>query len=139
MVLFLSSFGGLYGAASTDVLFRFVPRVTFSILCFIYKDNDVRLNYTLSMYLGKVTGTVVATTIYEGLSGYRLLIVESLDERHNLQGDPHVAVDDKFAGPGDTVFLVGSREAALACEPTFVPVDAAVVGFVDRVNREDDQ
>ena len=91
------------------------------------------------MYLGKVTGTVVATTIYEGLSGYRLLIVESLDERHNMQGDPHVAVDDKFAGPGDTVFLVGSREAALACEPTFVPVDAAVVGFVDRVNREDDE
>ena len=86
------------------------------------------------MYLGKVIGTVVATTAYEGLSGYRFLIVESLDEDLKLQGDPHVAVDDQFAGPGDTVFLVGSREAALACDPTFVPVDAAVVGFVDRVN-----
>ena len=69
----------------------------------------------------------------------RLSLIVSLDENHNLQGDPHVAVDDKFAGPGDTVFLVGSREAALACEPTFVPVDAAVVGFVDRVNSEGDQ
>jgi microcompartment protein CcmK/EutM len=32
--------------------------------------------------------------------------------------------------------LVGSREAALACEPTFVPVDAAIVGIVDAVSLE---
>ena len=41
-----------------------------------------------------------------------------------------------LSGPGDVVFLVGSREAALACDPTFVPVDAAIVGFVDRVNHQ---
>ena len=35
--------------------------------------------------------------------------------------------------PGDLVFLVGSREAALACDPFFVPVDAAIVGIVDEV------
>ena len=58
--------------------------------------------------------------------------MESLDENQNRLGDPHVAVDREFAGPGD--LLVGSREAALACDPTFVPVDAAIVGFVDRVN-----
>jgi microcompartment protein CcmK/EutM len=29
---------------------------------------------------------------------------------------------------------VGSREAALALEPSFVPVDAAIVGIVDEVH-----
>jgi ethanolamine utilization protein EutN len=29
------------------------------------------------------------------------------------------------------VYLVGSREAALALDPWFVPVDAAIVGIVD--------
>ena len=86
------------------------------------------------MYIGQVIGTVVASTRYEGLDGYRFLIVETLDEHRQRQGDPHVAVDREFAGPGDIVFLVGSREAALACDPTFVPVDAAIVGYVDAVN-----
>ena len=40
---------------------------------------------------------------------------------------------DDQAGPGDLVYLVGSREAALACDPWFVPVDAAIVGIVDGV------
>ena len=34
---------------------------------------------------------------------------------------------------GDRVYLVGSREAALALTPWFVPVDAAIVGIVDEV------
>ncbi len=90
------------------------------------------------MYLGQVIGTVVATVKYQGLEGCRLMIVESLDEERRPMGDHHVAVDHQFAGPGDVVFLVGSREATLACDPKFVPVDAAIIGFVDRVNHEGD-
>ena len=45
-----------------------------------------------------------------------------------------MAVDTVSARPKDLVFLVGSREAALACDPTFVPVDAAIVGLVDEVD-----
>jgi ethanolamine utilization protein EutN len=86
------------------------------------------------MYLGQVIGTVVASVKYPGLEGCRLMIVESLDEKKRRMGDPHVAVDHQFSGPGDVVFLVGSREATLACEPSFVPVDAAIIGFVDQVN-----
>jgi ethanolamine utilization protein EutN len=44
-----------------------------------------------------------------------------------------VADDTGRAGHGELVFLVGSREAALALEPGFVPVDAAVIGIVDAV------
>lgn len=86
------------------------------------------------MYLARVIGTVVATVKYEGLEGYRLLVVEPLDDQGEVCGDPHAAVDVTQAGPGTKVFCVGSREAALACEPTFVPVDAAVVGIVDEVH-----
>ncbi|MEE2787308.1 MAG: EutN/CcmL family microcompartment protein [Myxococcota bacterium] len=89
------------------------------------------------MYLGRVIGTVVATVKYEGLDGYRLMIVEPVDDAGDRNGPVHVAVDTTQAGPGDRVFLVGSREAALACEPTFVPVDAAIVGIVDSVDTMD--
>jgi len=86
------------------------------------------------MYLGRVIGTVVATVKYDGLQGYRILIVQPIADDGTPNGKPHAAIDATQAGPGDTVFLVGSREAALALEPTFVPVDAAIVGIVDQVD-----
>lgn len=86
------------------------------------------------MYLGRVIGTVVAARKYEGLEGAKLLVVTPLDHKLKATRDPEVAVDTVQAGVGDLVYLVGSREAALALEPWFVPVDAAVVGIVDDVN-----
>ena len=85
------------------------------------------------MYLGRVVGTVVAEKKYEGLGGQKLLLVQPLDHESQPSGGLEVAVDTVRAGKGDLVFLVGSREAALALEPSFVPVDAAVVGIVDQV------
>lgn len=86
------------------------------------------------MYLGKVTGTVVAERKVAGLEGAKLLIVQPLDDRRQPSRDPEVAVDTVQAGRGDLVYLVGSREAALALDPWFVPVDAAIVGIVDDVH-----
>jgi ethanolamine utilization protein EutN len=88
------------------------------------------------MYLGKVIGTVVATRKYEGLEGAKLLVVTPLDDALARTGADQIAVDTVRAGQGDLVYLVGSREAALALDPWFVPVDAAIVGIVDDVNRE---
>jgi ethanolamine utilization protein EutN len=84
------------------------------------------------MYLGRVVGTVVAQTKYEGLEGQRLLLVQPLDQDQKPIGVLEVAVDTVRAGPKDLVFLVGSREAALALAESFVPVDAAIVGIVDQ-------
>ncbi|MFZ0492215.1 MAG: EutN/CcmL family microcompartment protein [Acidimicrobiia bacterium] len=39
-----------------------------------------------------------------------------------------------MAGPGELVYIVGSREAAQALPNTFVPVDHAIVGIVDQVS-----
>ncbi len=88
------------------------------------------------MYLGKVIGTVVATRKYEGLEGAKLLVVTPLDDALARTGADQIAVDTVRAGQGDLVYLVGSREAALALDPWFVPVDAAIVGIVDDVHRE---
>jgi ethanolamine utilization protein EutN len=86
------------------------------------------------MYLGRVTGTVVASRKVDGMEGQKLLIIQPVDDQLHDNGPLQVAVDTVQAGPGDLVVLVGSREAALACQPHFVPVDAAIVGIVDQVH-----
>ena len=90
------------------------------------------------MKLAKVIGTVVATQKYEGLEGQRLLMIQPLDHRQRPIGRPIVAVDAVQAGPGDLVHTASSREAALALDPSFVPVDAAIVGIVDHVELTED-
>jgi ethanolamine utilization protein EutN len=86
------------------------------------------------MYLGIVTGTVVAERKASGLEGKKILLVQPVDENSKPLGDVQAAIDTVQAGVGDLVYLVGSREAALACDPSFVPVDAAIVGIVDGVD-----
>jgi ethanolamine utilization protein EutN len=83
------------------------------------------------MYLGIVKGTVVASRKAAGLEGQKILLVQPVDEHGKPVGDMQAAIDRVQAGEGDLVYLVGSREAALACEPHFVPVDAAIVGIED--------
>lgn len=88
------------------------------------------------MQLAEVTGTVVASVKYEGLEGVKLLIVQPLDRDLKPVGRQVVAADAvAMAGPGELVYIVASREAALACPVPFVPVDHAIVGIVDQVDR----
>ncbi len=86
------------------------------------------------MKLGRVIGTVVATTQVEGLEGVKLLLVQPLDKTLEPSGQVIVAADGvAMAGPDDLVYYVSSREAALALPNTFVPVDDTIVGLVDSV------
>ena len=88
------------------------------------------------MYLGRVIGHCVATRKVPGLEGKKLLLVQPLDPRGEPTTTAEVAVDTVQAGVGDHVYLVGSREAAVALDPWFVPVDAAIVGIVDSVHAD---
>ncbi|MDP9342132.1 MAG: EutN/CcmL family microcompartment protein [Actinomycetota bacterium] len=86
------------------------------------------------MQLARVTGTVVASVKAAGLEGVKFLIVQPLDRHRNPEGSPVVAADAvHMAGPGELVYIVAAREAALALRETFVPIDHAVVGIVDAV------
>jgi len=89
------------------------------------------------MKLARVIGTVVATQKYRDLEGVKFLIVQPLTKEQQPKGAPVVAADGTAqAGPGELVFIVGSREAAQAMPIKFVPVDHAIVGIVDDVDLE---
>lgn len=88
------------------------------------------------MNLGRVTGSVVATTRVEGLEGMRFLLVEPLKPDGSNNGVTLVAADATGqAGVGQEIYYVASREAAVALDPWFVPVDHAIVGIVDEVQH----
>ncbi|MFQ5411891.1 MAG: EutN/CcmL family microcompartment protein [Phycisphaerae bacterium] len=87
------------------------------------------------MLLGRVIGTVVSCVVYEGLEGVPTLIVQPLDPDRRPAGGPIVCCDaTRMAGPGELVYYEGGREAALALEPWFVPVDHSIIGIVDGVD-----
>ncbi|HTF87855.1 MAG TPA: EutN/CcmL family microcompartment protein [Planctomycetota bacterium] len=88
------------------------------------------------MYLARVTGRVVTTQRYPGLDGIALQWIQPLDEDGKTMGEQLVACAVVSTGPGDLVMFVDGREAALACPTTFVPVDAAIVGFVEQVESK---
>jgi ethanolamine utilization protein EutN len=87
------------------------------------------------MLLGRVVGTVVPCVVYEGLEGCPMLLVQPLDKTGKPKGRTLVAADaTRMAGPGELVYYEGGREAALALDPWFVPVDHAIVGIVDALD-----
>ena len=78
---------------------------------------------------------MVATQKAEGLEGVKLLVVQPLDKYLQPQGDPEIAADGTAqAGPGELVFVIYSREAALVLPEWFVPVDLAITGIVDETD-----
>jgi len=84
------------------------------------------------VFLGKVIGRVVPAVVYPGMEGVPLLWVQPLDKCGEIAGTPFVCADGtRMAGPDEMVYWEASREAALTLDPSFVPVDHAVVGLVD--------
>jgi ethanolamine utilization protein EutN len=88
------------------------------------------------MRLGRVVGRVVATVRAPDLDGEKLLVVQPVDAARRPMGATVVACDTAQSGPGDLVLWVGGREAALALERTFVPVDATIVGHVEQDDEQ---
>lgn len=80
------------------------------------------------MWLGIVTGNVWCTKKAPGLTGQTFLLVAP--EGH--QGPALVCADQAGAGPGDRVLVVRGSAARTAAGET-IPVDAAIVGILDRV------
>ena len=87
------------------------------------------------MKMGRVTGTVVCSVLYEGLEGVPMLWVQPLDKHQAPKGNPLVAADQtRAAGPQELIYYEGGREAAMALDTTFVPVDHTIIGIIDGVN-----
>jgi len=93
------------------------------------------------MLIGKIIGTLTPSVIYEGLQSVPMLLVQPLDKNKNPNGNPIVCADStRMAGPNELIYYEGGREAALALEPWFVPVDHTIIGIIDGIqlcNTED--
>ena len=90
------------------------------------------------MFLARVIGQVVPCVVYTGLEGVPMLILQPLDKMLQPKGKTIVAADPtRMAGPGELVAYEGGREAAMALDPVFVPVDHAILVIVDGVSHLD--
>ena len=86
------------------------------------------------MFFAKVIGTVWATRKDQSLESLKLQFIQPLNARREIAGDPIVAVDTVGAGPGETVFYITAREATIPLPVEMAPVDASIVGIVDRID-----
>ena len=84
------------------------------------------------MQLAKVIGDVVITRKDENLAGITLLVLQPIAADGSNVGRTLVAVDAMGAGVGETVFFVRGKEASFPFYPVEAPVDAGIVGIVDR-------
>jgi ethanolamine utilization protein EutN len=90
------------------------------------------------MLLGRVIGQVVPCVVVPGLEGVPMLLIQPLDKMLQPKGTTLVAADStRMAGPGELIAYEGGREAAMALETTFVPVDHAIIAIVDGVSHLD--
>src|SRR5258707_12854483 len=92
-----------------------------------------------SMFLARITGSLISTQKVASMVGQKLLIVEPLrvDEKDSTSlkpaGRTFVVVDTVGAGEGEVVLCVQGSSARYTPETKTLPVDAAIIGIVDRV------
>jgi microcompartment protein CcmK/EutM len=88
------------------------------------------------MQIARVVGDVVATVKQPGLAGHKLLLLQPVTPDRQVAGRALVAADATGAGVGEHVFFVRGREASFPFLPAETPVDACVIGIVDRWDVE---
>ena len=87
------------------------------------------------MYLARVIGDVVSTHRHEHLGHRKLLLVRRLDLDDREEGAEVIALDVIGVGVGEKVLIVQEGNAARTLfRDTRIPVQAVVVGVVDRVD-----
>lgn len=95
------------------------------------------------MFIGRITGSLVATQKVDSMVGQKLLIVEPLrvneKGKSDLQptGRTFVAVDTVGAGEGEVVMCVQGSSARFTEQTKTLPIDCAIVGIVDNVRLGD--
>ena len=90
------------------------------------------------MFFAKVIGTIWATRKDPNMVGFKLQFIQPLNAHREKAGDPIIAVDTVQAGPGDTVYYITAREATIPLPAEMAPVDATILGIVDRIDVRED-
>jgi microcompartment protein CcmK/EutM len=89
------------------------------------------------MQIARVVGTVVATQKHGAFEGGKLLLVQPVTLDDQPRGATLLAVDSVGAGVHEKVLIVlEGRAAGEALGRKGAPVDAAVIGIIDRVDAD---
>lgn len=87
------------------------------------------------MLIGRVIGTVVSTQKHRKYEGAKLLLVQPQTPDGQPRGTPLLAIDSVGAGVDERVLVVlEGRAAGEALQRKAAPVDAAIVGIIDRID-----
>ncbi len=87
------------------------------------------------MQIARVVSRVVSTDKNAKLEGAKLLLVQPMTPDERPQGTAVLAIDSVGAGVGETVLVViEGRSAGDALHQKRAPVDAAIVGIIDRID-----
>jgi ethanolamine utilization protein EutN len=91
------------------------------------------------MFIGRITGSVIASQKMDSMIGQKLLVVEPLrvNEKTKLDLQPtgrtFIVVDTVGAGEGEVVLCVQGSSARNTPNTKSLPIDAAIIGIVDEV------
>lgn len=89
------------------------------------------------MKLARVVGNVQSTVKHDVYRGYKIMIVQPVDENLKNDGRTFLAVDFAQAGPGDIVLVAVEGNAARQLfMDNNAPVHSVIEGVVDRVDLE---
>jgi len=88
------------------------------------------------VFFAKVIGTLWATQKDESMKSFKLQIIQPLNAKREQTGPPMIAVDTVGAGQGEIVFYITAREAVIPLPVEMAPVDASIVGIVDRIDLQ---
>jgi len=90
------------------------------------------------MQIARVVGTLVSTQKHRKFEGAKLLLVQPLNMDDTPRGPALLAVDGVGAGVHENVLIVlEGRAAGEALGQKGAPVDAAIVGIIDEVDRHE--
>jgi microcompartment protein CcmK/EutM len=90
------------------------------------------------MLIARVIGELTATEKHSSHEGLKILLVQPLDLEGNDRGNALVAMDGVSAGIGDRVLVTTEGYCAMTSvgRPAS-PIDASVLGIIDRVDLVD--